>query len=599
MSEQVQAPVAESAARASSWRTAADIIGDLVRTVIYRPIRYGTLALGPHSAGIVGIAWAVTIIYAATVVSILLANPLRARTALQSQIDLTSNLVVPVFLLPAVLCLIGISFGLLLAGSQRAPWWRRILYLVVVAAVLGAITIIASVLGAGGALNGVAVGLLILIAAYVVLVWAGHTRPAVDAVVLTALTCTTMLVSYRSLAMQALLGSAGEQVITTVALILQQVATLALPVAFLSGINATALGISIVSWGAEEVGRRLRLRVSLILATTVVGAQWFLIARAVTADPDALPIRLSQLLAAGLLVGMCWAVWRMTNARSTSRDTSPDDVTRSGILVAVPLSYGVTSAAFIAAVLGTVVIALQLGGPSAAADTFSSLLDVVGSTTFTTVTRIAVVVGLVLAAILLARSGRRLLAGVSGIYAVVLGSFYLVMIPPEWFWTPSAVGDLGLVVTTVAMITWTFSRSWSRGRVSFALVLGLLSALIRQADFFSVPLGFLIGASATALLIVGLVWGFLTDGGEAHENSPRFPGDRQLLVLFGTFLFGIAIVAWSVIGKVVETTLLLSEVSLLALQTLGTALIIIVVFEASGLARRAGINGGQPRPKDG
>jgi hypothetical protein len=159
--------------------------------------------------------------------------------------------------------------------------------------------------------------------------------------------------------------------------------------------------------------------------------------------------------------------------------------------------------------------------------------------------------------------------------------FGVPLVAPEWMWTPSALGNVGVVCATVLSLVWTFTRRWDRSRATFILVLALMSALIRQADFFAVPLGFLIGASAAALLIVGLVWGFLVDGGDAHADTPGFPRDRRLLALLGTFLFAITVVAWAVIGKDVGMTAALAATSRLALVTLGSALVIAVVLAAA------------------
>lgn len=579
--EEVRPPGSE----ASVPRRIALYLADLWRVVFVNPVRYGTLALGPHSAGIAGVAWAVTVIYAVTVGSILLANPLRSVSSLQSQIDVTSNLVIPTFLVPAVLCLIGIAFGLLLAGSQRAPWWWRVLYLVVVGAVLVSIAVIAAGLGSGGILSWVSAALLLVTLAYVIGMWIRRTRPAVDVVVLVTLCCLVMLVSYRSLVTQAILGTEGEQLVVTAGLILRQVSTLALPVAFLSGISAAALGISFVSWGSEELGRRATVPVTLAIAAVALLVQWILVVRGIAVEPDQMVTRLTQLVSALLLVALCWCAWWWSHRGYGERDVSPVRVAETAVVVAVPVSYAVTAAAFIAALLSTLTIALQLLAPGSIVQVVQVMLDGAGSTEFTQAVRAAVVVGLVIAAVIFVRMGRHLMGAIAATYALVLGSVFLTFIPAEWSWTPSAVGDVGLVTASGLVIRWSVTRGWSRGRAGFVLTLTLLAALVRQADFFAVPLGFLIGASATAVLIVGLVWGYLTDGGEAHENSPRYPGDRQLLVVLGTFLFGATIVAWAVLGKIVATALVLSDVAALAVTTLGTGLIIVVIFESIPLAR--------------
>ena len=250
--------------------------------------------------------------------------------------------------------------------------------------------------------------------------------------------------------------------------------------------------------------------------------------------------------------------------------------------VAVPVAYGITSSAFIGALLGALVASLGTLAPDQVVGPLSSVLDVVGSNAFVTTTRVLVVVGLVIGAAVLARRGSVLLAAIAAVDSVVLATvFWVPLLLPDWAWTPSSIGNVGLVVATVLAVVWSVLRRWSPDRFAFLLVLALLSALVRQADFFALPLGFVIGASAVALLIVGLIWGFLTDGGDAHEDAPGFPRDRRLLTLMGGFLFAITVVAWAVIGKDVGTSTTLSAVSAVALRTIGSAMIIAVVMASA------------------
>ena len=134
-------------------RWIARFVSDLWRITIFQPVRYGTLDLGVHSRGVAGIAWAVVLLYTLTIASIIFAGPLRSSSPLLSSIGATSAAVVPTFLLPAALCLLAVAFGLLLAGSQRAPWWRRILYLIVIGAVLATVAAVGSGLGSSVALS--------------------------------------------------------------------------------------------------------------------------------------------------------------------------------------------------------------------------------------------------------------------------------------------------------------------------------------------------------------------------------------------------------------------------------------------------------------
>ena len=564
--------------RPSLIRQVGDFLADLFRIVLYRPVRYGTLDLSAHSRGVAGIAVAVSIIYAITVASILAANPLRASFELQTALKPSGNIVVPAFLVPGALCLLGVSFALLLSGTQRSPWWQRILYFIAVNGILGCVTAICVTTGVRGALTWVCCGLMALVLIYTVAVWTGKTAASIDAFVFAVLCCGLLLTAFRAIVSQNLQAQTSGELIT-VSLVLQFVATLALPVAFLSGVNATAFGVSIISWAGEEFGQRVGVLWGALAAAVILAWQWFSLLQDVLMTPGALTGRGSAFVAAIVVVAACIAVWWACHRFVDERERSPVVVAASALKLAVPVSFGLNAAAIIGSLLGLVAIPLASLVNAETVKPMSLAIDIAGSNTFVVATRVAVVVGMAVAAVVLVRSRRILLAAMAAVDAVVLGSFFWQgRVLLGWLWTPSSIGDVGLLAATVLLVIWTVRQTLDRDRVALLVLLALLSALVRKADFFAVPVGFLIGASAAALLIVGLVWGFLTDGGSAHVDQSNFPRDRQLLVVLGTFLFGITIVAWAVIGKDVGTALVLSGETLVAVQTLGTALIISVVL---------------------
>jgi hypothetical protein len=556
-------------------------IADVWRMVIFRPVRFGTLDLSAHSRSVAGIAVGVAVLYGITVASILLANPLRSASSLKTSVNSGGFITVPSLLVPAVLCLLGVAFGLLLAGSQRSPWWRRILYLVVVWGALVSISGIAAGVGSSRALSITGAVLSAAILLYCGAMWAGRTRAAWDAVILVMLASGIMLAAHRSIILQDLIGAQSGELIT-VSLLLAEVSALALPIAYLSGVNAAAFGVSIIGWSGADIGRRAAGWVGAAVVAVVLVWQWQSLAREVIEDAQAIGFLLRESLGAAVLFAMGALVWRLVHLGRRERVKSSVDVAAASVVLALPVAYGITSPAFIAALLGSLGASLGTLLPDQVMSPVNFLLGVVGTSAFVTTTRVLVVVGLVLGAVVLVRRATPLLGAIAAVDALVLATFFWgPLVVPDWMWTPSSVGNVGLLTATVLVVVWSARRSWDRSRLSFVLVLALLSALVRQADFFAVPVGFMIGASAVAVLIVGLVWGFLTDGGDVHEDAPGFPRDRRLITLLGEFLFAITVVAWAVIGKDVGTSASLSGVSTQALLTLGTALIISVVLASA------------------
>lgn len=562
---------------------------DLWRMVFVRPIRYGTFDLSAHSRGVAGIAVGVGTLYAITVASIVFANPLRSLSTLNVFVSGTEFVAIPGLLIPAVLCLLGVAFGLLLAGSQRSPWWRRILYLIVVWGALISVAGLSVGLGSRGPLAIACAALSAVVLLYCFAMWTGRTSPAWDAVILVVLASGILLAAYRAVVLQALVGTGSGELIT-VSFILAQVSSLALPIAFLSGVNATEFGVSLIAWGGADLGRRTAGRLlAPALVVLVLGWQWQALVRECIDDSGSVSAMLRQGVGAALLIALCLAIWRVAHRRVADPVTAPVEVGTGSVRLALPVAYGFTAPAFIAALLGALAASLNPLVSSQVTSALTSLIDILATDAFTNATRVLVVAGLGVGSVLLVRRGAALLGAIAGVDSLVLATYF--WIPPEasdWMWTPSSIGNVGLVIATVLAVAWSIQRTWDKRRMSFLLVLALLSALIRQADFFALPLGFLIGASAVAVLVIGLVWGFLTDGGGVHGDAPRFPRDRRLLTVLGEFLFATTVVAWAVIGKDVDMSSTLSGVSSQAVLTIGSALVICVVLAAAPMPLRRG-----------
>ena len=559
---------------------------DLWVVVFYRPVRYGTLYVRWHSRAVGGITWAVAVLYALIVVSIVYANPLRSSAEFETLVDATSSKAVPTFLIPAALCLLGVSFGVLLAGSQRSPWWRRILFLAVIAGILTAVTGIAFSNGTGGILAWTCVVLLGLTLAYVLLMWLAPTRPGPDTLILVVLCDGILLASYRSLVNQTLFDNFSGTFLV-VSLVLGFLGTLAIPMAFLAGVSATSLGVSFVAWTGDAIGERAATWFSLILGGVVLAWQWVSFVRGWPEDPPL--TRLTSLLAALLVVIVCVAVWLACHRGERWPEGRPTTVAAAAATVAVPICFGIAALPIVAAILGMLGVTLGTLLSPAVIDPFYTVLDALSTDNAVTLNRAAVVVGLAIGAVVLVRRSRPLFAAIAAVDAVVIAStFFLPLLPGGWFWTAPRLGDVGMAIATFLLVLWAVRRELQPHRVAFLLVLILLSALVRQADFFALPLGFLIGASTTALLIFGLAWGFLTDGGAVHEDGPSFPRDRQLLVLLGYYLFSIVIVAWAVIGKDVDIARVLGDDTALSVRMLGSAMIMAVVLACGLTLQRSG-----------
>ena len=551
------------------------------------PVRRGTLYLRDHPASIAGITWGVAVVYAVVLLGIVFARPLRASTPFEVVVGTEGgNAIVPDFLVPAILVLLAISFALVLAGSQRCRLWLRALMFVVVVGLLTGFVV--GALGEGSDLlaGGLAIGGLVLVAAWCVVVWTGRTRAQVDAFVFLVLCGATLLSAYAAQLGREASGGGDALVLANLLVLLTYLGVLATPIAFLAGLDAVALGTSVIGEAGERLGRTGAPWVAAVVAAAVIAWQAFAIAPDRWADltGDGAASLGRHLVIAIAIIAACVLAWWLCHRVAGRADDRADAarVADDAGLVGEPVSYGLTAPLVLTSLVG---VALYAGGPRWPEEVFNGLsdaLDWLARGGVFAAARLIVVVALLAFAAVMARRRRSLVASVAAIDAIVIAAFYgLPEISPEWSMTTDALGDVGLVLAVVLLAWWAATRSLDRPRMALVLALALLSALIRQADFFSLPFGFLIGASTLALLLVGLVWGFLTDGGSAHDDLPHYPRDRRLLLMLGRSLFGLSIVAWAVIGKEVQVSASLGDVTAQSVMTLGTALIITTVIAAA------------------
>lgn len=567
--------------------TATQYVSGLVTNVVRDPIRDGTLRLRGHSSTVIGIAVFVALVYGVLLIAIAAARPLRAASEFVADTSRGDVSVIPSFLVPMLLFLLGLSFALVLAGSQRSHPVLRVAMLVSVLAIVGSIVMVVPNREIAGLVWWIAVVCVGLAAIYCVAMWWGRTPAVVDFVVLFILLEAAIVASYRA----TVVGQASSDLrfdIVTTALLLTYLTLLASPLAFSGGLSAVGVGVATVAWSADFIRRKARATTVLILLVLAAGWQgWVTFENARSGLTSDVGDWLRSLVGALLVAAVGWGAWMLiAGRRPVDTDRNPEDDSVEMVADAgrfgLPVGYGLQSLVILTALLGMVVVGLAVLAPDVSTSAVSSMIDSLSSANAATVTRWAVVIGLFAAAVVLSRRGRWVPAAIAAVDAVVIASLILMSGDAwlsDWAWTPEEFGDLGVLTAIALGALWLLRRSWTPGRAGTLLLLLLMSALVRQAAVLEIPLGLLLSASATALLIFGLSWGFLTGGSAVHEDSAHAHRDRRLLLFLGQSLYGIALVAWAVIGKEIDALGTLSEVTALAVLTLGTSLILLTVYQ--------------------
>jgi hypothetical protein len=558
------------------WRSALPVrlVAGAVRTVLVDPVRGGTLALRRHGSGVAGIVAAVAVVYGLVLVAIIAAGPLRERSDLIADTSRGEVTVLPAFLPPALLLLVGLSFALVLAGSQRGHPVVRALLLVALGSVVAAIVVASPGRETSPVLWWGALAALAVAVGYSVATWWLRTSPLVDLLVLLVALETALVLAYAGTVSTAQATGLRFDVVT-VGLLVTYLTLLASPVAFASGVSAVGVGIAAVAWSTQFVRRQARPATVIVLLVLVSVWQAWVVTERWRPAPDRAAV---QAATAAVLVAAAAAAWWAAR-RPTSREA--EEVVERGSRLGLPVGYGLQSAALVTALLGLVAIAWSVVAPDDTRPLLTRLLDVASSDLTGTVVRWIVVGALVIAGLVARRRGQDLVAGVSWVSAVVLVAVILTL--PDgplaaYPWSPQAVGDVGLLVALGLAVAWTVGRSWTHDRTGYLLVVVGLAALVRQANVLETPMAFLIGGSAVGLLVFGLAWSFVTGGGGAHDDSRWLPGDRRILVFVGEALYALAITAWAVIGRQADAVATLTSFATLAVLTLGTALVLASAF---------------------
>lgn len=568
---------------------ALDFVAGAFGTLVAKPLRTGTFRLASHAPAVAGIAIGVGGLYALVLLAITTSDQLRAAMPLVWVPDAAGQAVLPAPLVPVVLLLVGIAMAVLLAGAQRCTWWLRMLSLGAALLILSVLVVNAAARDRGPALI-VAMASLVAIAAACGWSWGRRWPLAADAALLIVLVEACLVACYRSFIAGGLGLDLPYEVIET-RLILGWFILLASPLAFLGGLKTVAFGVTMCTWSADFTRRRLRLRPALVILGLLIAGELVLTLRSLATSETSSALTMGEHLAAVVLVGLSVAAWnlvRLIPPRSRRKElTSQGDdsdtsaaapaatVEQASRSIALPVALAFLSAALIA--FPVLLVRLLLVDVFPENPLLDSIAAVVTSDGFIAASRVAATVAVVVACVLLARRGRLLTAGLAAVSATMLAAFVLTQrgaLLEHWAVSVAAIGDVGLALTIALLAIWTAQRRLCLVRVQFLILLALLSALVKEADFFAVPFALIAGVAASAFLIFGLVWGFLTDGGSAHEDSPAYPRDARLLIFLGQALFGISIVAWATIGRQSGESGLLSAFAAISVQTLGTAVIV-------------------------
>lgn len=565
--------------------TAEPGIRGTLRSALAEPVRSGTFDLRRHSAGAAGVAFAAAGLFTLLLAAIILATPLRSLGPLTG-VDSGAGggaITLPGALIPLTLALIGCCLALIVTGALRGH--IAIASGAVIMAALVLAVILASAGGvdpvSGPPLAGYAVIVGLIVVAALLRRWRGSVLR--DLVALLIPTMLALVLAERAFRAGAAISGVRVDVVA-VAVVLTFLATLAIPVALNSGLAAVDVGVGLVIGVLTGLlARTPRALTGLIGTTIVLGVLLWNLREPWPAS------RLLTVACGGVSVALVALVWSLTRARSAADPTAVREATGG---IGLPASYLLAAPVIIGGALGMAGVVLSATGtPGAAA--LVPVRDAFLTGPGPALGRVAVIAGLVWVALRASgrgrtRSGRRgaaerHVAAAAGITAVIATAVALDAARwPWWSWSPAGTA----VALLIAVLLWAATR-WRRGypvpSAPLIVVLGL-TALLHQADALALPIALLLQGSATAVLVVGLAWGMLTDGGAAHRGTRLLTRDAVLLLILGNLLFAATIVMWASVGRQPLVASELQAAATLGVAIFGTSL--VLHLSASLLSQR-------------
>jgi hypothetical protein len=487
------------------------------------------------------------------------------------------------------------SFGLslLLTAGLRAPWWLRVLALLVVLAALAAWSLRTP--GTSGS-SGWPVLVLVLLAALVVLVVVRSRRPFAwwELGAVWALSAACLVVGLVENHYSIDFGADQAP------LLLQYLASilgyLVLPTAMVAGASVAEVCLRLTVAATGQAQRLAHHWVPYAVLAVVVAARGVQVGRQLASlDPvvQGWDVVVPSLVLVGLLaaVGISLLAAARRRAARVDVDGLGDELTAIGlpigaalILVNLPLQLAV----------GVVPLVAVL-----APDSFlGSDLDV-GAFVNQLVDPIRAVVGLavLLLAVRAARRGRATRALVLGMVGVTL-----VMLARTLVQGPQARAGvdpdvLNLVTTAVVVVGGVVQLVRRRLTRPRALALaGALTvcALFSSRNFISDPVGALIGFSGAALVLFGLVWDLFTGSAWANGESRRFGRPTRVLLVLANSVITMAVLAFAALVRDGSTTIYLDPYAEFGDLIFGTALLAAGVVAV--LATSSGSSTSQPGP---
>ncbi len=363
--------------------------------------------------------------------------------------------------------------------------------------------------------------------------------------------------------------------------------TLATPSAVAAGAAMVEITVATASWSVGEVRRRIGLGavvVVLVLALVWRGVDLAELGATVAVDPT--PWIAYALWSAALLVAIGGGMLLLRRIAPAGARPSLHGVLGDLGGVALPISALLTInvAATVLAILS--VVLSSSGVPPAVTEWLDAVYAaLVGDVAFR-VAMTATGAGAVVAGIVLTRRGRAsigtLLLAI-GVSTLMLWVGQLVELPQRGL--DDAIAAL-ITVLGVAVVVLAIARRSATSLVAGTTVV-VIAALFAHREVLSDPVAAVIGTAGAGAVLFGQVWGFLTGSAAANADSPRYPRPARVLLVLGSTLFAITLLATSALWRDTAGIIPFDRLARVGDAIFGNAIVIVAAL----VAVRAAIRG--------
>ena len=557
-------------AEPGTQRAASFVRGVVAQTVV-GPVRQGRIRETGWPYGLRAVVLVAYVAFACAGVLVVTSGVIRGTSTLEP--GGSGSVGLPTSAVWMLTTLFSFGLSLLLTAGLRAPWWLRVLALLVVLAALAAWSLRTP--GTSGSVWWPVLVLLLLVA-LVVLVVVRSRRPFAwwELAAVWAISGACLVVGLVENRYSIDFGS------DQVPLLLQYLASilgyLVLPTAMVAGaaVAEVCLRLTVAATGqAQRLARHWVPYAVLGLVVLVRGVQ--VGRQLVSVDP--VTQGWDVVVPSSVLVALLAAVGVGLLAVARRRHASVDVGGLGDELTAIGLPVG--------AALILVNLPLQL---AVGVVPLLAVLDTTGAVTGSDVDVAAFVSGLVdpiralvgLAVLLLAfraaRAGRATRALVLGMVGVMLVMLARTLVQGPQTRAGVDPDVLNLVATGVVVVGGVVQLVRHRLTRPRALALaGALTvcALFSSRDFISDPVGAVLGFSGAALVLFGLVWDLFTGSAWANGESRRFTRPTRVLLVLANSVTTMSVLAFAALVRDGSTTIYLDPYAEFGDLIFGTALL--------------------------